>query len=96
MHEFSRTLSNTAPVYLESMKKIILSIDEIDASSDIESFVSSQTQLTEKLVPPVFEQHQAATVTPPARDEVGIPILLCNGDKQTHTGSLKHSLTHRD
>ncbi len=73
-----RNLSNTAPVYLEGMSKIVLSIDEIDASSDIDSFVESQAQLLEKLTPPAFEQHQAATLTPhpQIREEVSFDVVI--------------------
>ena len=46
-----RALSNTAPVYLEVMQKIVLSVDEIDSSSDIESFVSRHSDLLQQ--PPV-------------------------------------------
>ncbi len=58
------------------MGKIVLCVDEIDASSDIASFVAAQTQLTEKLVPPDFEQHQAVTLPlpPPKTDAVSCLI----------------------
>lgn len=55
-----RTLSNTAPSYLEAMQRILISMDEIDSHSDVESFVQLHTSLMHKHEVPPFEKHPAS------------------------------------
>lgn len=54
----SRTLSNTVPAYLESMQQIVLSVEQIDGPSDVESFVEAHTGLMTLPQPPPLERHQ--------------------------------------
>lgn len=55
-----RTLSNTAPVYLESMQRIVMSVDNIDGSSDIESFVNEYPHLHQLPPLPELELHKCS------------------------------------
>ena len=52
-----RTLSNTAPVYLSSMQHIVLSVDEVDGRSDVESFVNVHSDLHKSPGMPELELH---------------------------------------
>ena len=42
---FFRSLSNTAPAYLESMQRLMMCVDEIDGLRDINTFAESHPEL---------------------------------------------------
>ena len=54
---YYRTLSNTAPAYLEGMQRIVLSVNEIDGTKDISNFVSDNVQLQSEFCVPSIEFH---------------------------------------
>ncbi|CAI8051179.1 hypothetical protein GBAR_LOCUS28035, partial [Geodia barretti] len=54
---FTKTLSNTAPVYLEGMQRIQMSVEKIDAVSDIKWFVNEHTSFQMTPQPPQLEKH---------------------------------------
>lgn len=64
LQEFARTLSNTAPAYLESMQHIVFSVDEISGLEDIENFVSSYPNLHQPPPIPQLELHQCSSRSP--------------------------------
>ena len=55
-----RTLSNTAPAYLESMQRIVLSVDEINGEEDVDNFVSSFPGLHKSPEVPHLELHKCS------------------------------------
>ena len=54
-------MSNTAPAYLESFQRIVISVDEISGPDDIKHFVDDRKDLTASLELPVFERHPYMT-----------------------------------
>ena len=56
-----RTMSNTAPAYLESFQRIVISVDEISGPDDIKHFVGDHKDLTSSPEFPVFERHPYMT-----------------------------------
>ena len=58
---FCRTMSNTAPAYLEGFQRIVISVDEISGSDDIRHFVSDHKDLTASPELPEFEIHPYMT-----------------------------------
>ena len=54
-------MSNTAPAYLESFQRIVMSVDEISGPDDIKHFVSDHKELTVSPELPVFERHPHMT-----------------------------------
>ncbi|XP_019852579.1 PREDICTED: uncharacterized protein LOC109582354 isoform X1 [Amphimedon queenslandica] len=61
LKEFAKTLSNTAPAYLECMQRIVFSIDKVDGSTDIECFVMEHERLLEEPVIPTLELHSCSS-----------------------------------
>uniref|UniRef100_A0A1X7TTK0 Uncharacterized protein n=1 Tax=Amphimedon queenslandica TaxID=400682 RepID=A0A1X7TTK0_AMPQE len=61
LKEFARTLSNTAPAYLECMQRIVFSIDKVDGSTDIECFVMEHEKLLEEPLIPTLELHSCSS-----------------------------------
>ena len=58
---FHRTMSNTAPAYLEGFQRIVISVDEISGPDDIKHFVSDHKDLTVSPEVPEFERHPYMT-----------------------------------
>ena len=58
---FYRTMSNTAPAYLEGFQRIVISVDEISGPEDIKHFVSDHKELTVNPDAPEFERHPYMT-----------------------------------
>ena len=56
-----RTMSNTAPAYLEGFQRIVISVDEISGPDDIKHFVSDNKDLTVNPEVPEFERHPYMT-----------------------------------
>ena len=50
-------LSNTCPIYLEGMKKIHLSVEEISAEMDVQGFAEDHKELMRDAVLPQFVPH---------------------------------------
>lgn len=60
---FLRVLSNTAPVYLEGVQRIYLSVDTIDGVSDIDFFVNEHSEFHTAPQPPQLEKHSFVRVS---------------------------------
>ena len=58
-----RVLSNMAPAYLEGMQRIFLSVDKIDGSKDVDSFVSQHEELVAVSPPLPMEKHDFVRVS---------------------------------
>ena len=74
-----RTLSNTVPAYLEGMQQIVLSVDEIDAASDIESFVALHSELKDPPVLPDLERH-ATRLSAPSTTPFTLTMSSCSNN----------------
>ena len=46
-----------APAYLEGMQRIFLSVDKVDGSKDVDSFVSQHEELVAVSSPPPMEKY---------------------------------------
>ena len=74
-----RTLSNTVPAYLEGMQQIVLSVDEINAASDIESFVALHSELKDPPVLPDLERH-ATRLSAPSTTPFTLTMSSCSNN----------------
>eukprot|EP00731_Ephydatia_muelleri_P036024 Em0192g14a len=102
LQTFTKSLSNTAPAYLESMRQLIVCVDEIDGTADINRFVESHPELllmqdsqtSEQCKPPPTSPPQPPPTSPPQPPPTSPPQpSLTSSPQPPPTSSQAPSLT---